>query len=488
MKLILPKDVTGSKLRPNWLPADIHLRELEIDATVVSAFEDNVFTSAVFGKVKKFYLKNMQPLSWEDEIRKTIFTGLNSLEDLSITNSALKIFDNGWLDMINGTLTSLVLTGNGDESPLFIEKLTGGTARILTNVDYVKIQYNLTKLVTHISFTAIPNVRELDLSDCSITVIGELSFAKIGSKLEILNLERNRLTILPPDIFSSFNFNSVASSPTDIALQSDLVIRLSENLWECNCSMTHLKDLLIANLNFDGEILCSSPEKIIDYPIREATFCPDPITTTSTTEITTVPIDNGNDNEKECPSYTNGGNQKIRISVQPKMQRIQLKLNGTSDGVLVMLEKYLEDLVLVWFKSEKFTNDYEYQHNSNASDCFANLSAPIRINDLEADTSYTFCLLNISQLTVSPFDCISYYNHGNEEKLIAVWLYESSKPLTISLIVIACIANIIIGVLIGSIFLKFNGYEAFSYRLACQCWNDTQQDAASRPYFFGDYG
>lgn len=452
-------------------------------------FESNVLASPVFNKVKKLHFKNFRLLeSYDFDIRKTVLSGFHSLEDLLITNSAVKIWDNGWLDRINGTIKSLLLSGMGEESSLLVDKLTGGSALILSNVEYVKIQYNLTNTINERSFTAIPNVKELDLSDCNISVIDELSFKNLGPKLQILNLERNRLKTLPADIFSSLSLSSGA-----VTLQSDedvvvtnLIIRLNHNLWHCDCFMDHLKDLLIANTNFDDDdILCTTPEEIINYPIRETEFCPLPITTTKspTTETTTTEATDPIDNEKECSSY-HEVQSKIKVSIQPPMQPILL--NSTSEGVSVILDKHSSDLLLIWFKSEKFTSDtLVYYQNANASDCFVNLSNLIFINDLETETSYTFCLMNISQQTVSPLDCISYYNHGEEETLKAVWLYASNKPLTISVIVIVCIGNICIGVIIGAIVLKFSKYRAFSFQLAFQCWKDPLHEATN-PRVIGD--
>lgn len=456
-----------------------------MDASKISEFEANAFQSSVFATVKRLNLKNVRLNIgfYYKDITKDIFVGLEALEDLMITGSALKVSDNGWLDNINGTIRSLLLTGMGGEPSFIIQKLTGSNARMLSNVEYVKIKYNLLNSIDDHSFTAIPNVKELDLSNSNILFIAERSFENFGSKLRLLNLERNRLTKLPVGIFSSLDLSSsVTLSPN---LQSDeesdetsLTIWLGDNRWDCNCSveLEHLQELLKTNTNFAGEILCTTPDKMVDYPIRDTVLCPAFIATTATTESTTIPIEKDNDvYEKQCLPY-NGVGSKTNISIEPEMQRILL--NRTSEDVTVMLDKHSEDLILIWFKSEKLSNDATgYYQNSNTSDCFANLSYTIHINDLEQDISYTFCLMNITQQSVSPLDCIPYYNQRTEETLQAAWLYDSIKPLTISLVVIASIANIMIGVIIGAIFMKFTKYETFSFRLAIQCWKDSQRDS-----------
>lgn len=455
-----------------------------MDAFRITSFQANVFQSSVFATVKKLNMKNIRLFPpFDKEISKNIFEGLVALEDLTITTAQLIISDSGWLDKINGTIRSLLLTGMGGESSLIIEKLTGGSARLLSNVEYVKIEYNLMNSIDDRSFTAIPNVRELDLSKCNILMLPELSFEKLGSKLRMLNLEKNRLTTLPVGIFSSLNLSSSVTL-SSANLQSDdeldetsLTILLVDNLWNCDCSteLEHLQNLLKTNPNFAGEILCATPDVIVDYPIRDTVLCPFPITTDATTESATLPIDNGNYDEKECPFY-NDAESKTKISIKPQMQRI--RLNDTVEGLTVMLDKHSTDLILIWFKSEKLSNDaLEYYQNSNTSDCVANLSYTIHIKDLEQNTGYTLCLMNITEQSVSPLDCISYHNQGNEETLIAVFLYASSKPLTISLILITCIANIIIGVIIGAIFMKFSMNDKFSCRLTFRNWKDPQRGA-----------
>ncbi|KAG4079670.1 hypothetical protein HA402_010450 [Bradysia odoriphaga] len=469
VKLILPRDVTSYTVRANWLSTlNINLTDLEIDAEFISNFESNVFTSAVFATVKKLTFTNFRLITSEDvDIKKTIFTGFHALEELMVTNSIVKIWNNGWLDHVNGTIKSLVVTGVGQESPpMQIENLTGGSSsRTLSNVEYVKIQYNLTNKVNHLSFTSIPNVIELDLSDCSITTIKESTFEKIGSKLQLLNLERNNLKTLPAGIFSSLYLSSSAAYFSLDINSDDLQILMSGNSWECTCSLEHFKDLLNVNTNFVGEIVCSTPDEIENYPIKETEFCPLPVTTTTTTttESATIPVDNSNGNDMEC-SPLSDAQSKTKITIQPRLQ--QIRLTRTSDGVSVKLQKYSTDLILIW-SAQNFADGYDY---SSLSDCFTNLSNPILIGDLAKDTSYTFCLMNISQKTVSPLDCVSYYSRGEEEQLPAVWLYANDKPLTIFLIVIVCIANIFIGLVIGATYLKCNGYESFSFRMTFQCW------------------
>lgn len=455
-----------------------------MDAARITTFDGSVFASSIFTKLKKLHLKNIQLLSYEDDIRKSIFDGLVALEELMITNASVKIFDNGWLDNINGTIKSLLVTGlKEDIRILSVEKLTGGSARILSNLEYVKVRYNLTNSINFGSFSAIPNVRELDLSDCSISVIQDFSFEKLGPSLKILNLERNGLTHLPTDIFSTLLLSSSVRLPAQISAESDLIIRLSDNPWHCDCSLTHLKDLLNENTNFAGEILCTTPHKIVNYPIRESVFCPEPETTDTTTESTTVLIENGHGDsiKKECYSHSDDkGDGKIDVLIQPQLQKI--RLTGTPDGITVWLENNSSDLILIWFKSEKmFDDDYEYHQNAMVSNCFVDLNNPIRISNLDEDTSYTLCLMNVSHKTASPFDCVSYYNRGIDEQLIAVWLYETSKPLTISLVIVACLISIFIGMLIGILTMKANGYPAFSLRFVFQVWNSPPQEAIN-PY------
>lgn len=490
VKLILPKDVTGYTLKANWLQADMKIIELEIDGERIDEFEMNVFVSPVFGTVKKMTLKNVQHLMfYQYDIRNYVFNGLDALEDLIITNAALKIYDNGMLDYMNETLKSFVLTGMGQEQTMNIDKFVGGDARILPHVEYVKIQYKLLDSINYRSFTAIPNVKVLDLSNCNISVIGQFSFEKLDSQLQLLNLEGNSLKTLPSDIFSDLHLSSTLPESTLQSAEeldtSKLIIRLNDNPWHCDCSLEHLKELLNANTNFDGHIVCTTPEEIKDYHIKETEFCPLPITTdattatAATTEIVTTPIDKENNNEKGCYSYSNVEGT-TKIAIVPKMQAIRLDI--TAEGASIKLEKTSSNLILIWFKSETFTNDtLEYHQNTNVSDCFTDLSNPIHITNLDNNTTYTFCLMNITQQTVSPFDCLSYHHQRDVEQF--TWLYENSKSVTICIAVFSCIASIIIGMIMGAIFMKCKKDDSFSFRLALQCWKNDPESSN----FINDY-
>ncbi|KAJ6642141.1 Transposable element Hobo transposase [Pseudolycoriella hygida] len=486
VKLYISFDILGYKFRPNWLQANIHLIELEIDGAHFTEFEENIFNSSIFSTVKRLTFTNFRLLNFsEDAIPKSMFVGLHELQELALTNSALKIYDNGWLDAVNQTIESILVTGSGQEKYFLMEKVTGGSSKILANLQYVKIHYLLDS-IDHRTFTAIPNVRELDLSDCSLSTIGSLSFDKIGSRLQLLNLERNRLTTLPSNIFSNLQLSSVTVQPEN-SEEISLSIRLNDNLWACGCSMEHLKDLLNTNTNFEGDILCTTPTEIVNYPIKEAVFCPSvvttttpPVTTTTLPVTTTTPPTDNND-DQECSSYDDP-QSKIKISIQPRQH--QIRLSETPESVLVMVDEHSRDLVLMWTKSGKFENEnFEYYENSNLSDCIANVTDSIRINNLETDTSYTFCLLNISQPTISPLDCISYINRGEEKQ---IWLYTSSKPLVISIIVIVCTVNIIVGMVVGATVLKFVKHEKFSFRLALQFWKDPKSEKVRMQFFSND--
>lgn len=91
-------------------------------------------------------------------------------------------------------------------------------------------------------FTAISNVKELDLFDCHITAIGdEYAFENL-SKLQLLNLVRNLLTTLPEGIFAIFSIQT--SNETFEQLDKSVIIRLGGNPWHCDCKFEHEKSFL----------------------------------------------------------------------------------------------------------------------------------------------------------------------------------------------------------------------------------------------------
>lgn len=401
---------------------------------------------------------------------KWTFEGLYSLEELIIRNATIHNCSDGIFDFVKNTLRSFSLIEQNESYSISISSFIGQNSASLTNIEYVKIQYNL-DTIDHTSLAAISFVKVLDLSDCYIRSIGEHSFDNLGSNLQLLNLERNMLTSLPTDLFSQLHLNSAIH-----AGNVNLKIRLIDNLWHCDYLLAYVKHLLVNYTNFDDDMLCVSPEEQNGTQIKNAELCTicttseptdtTPQTTCTTTETTTAFTDtittpepeattttctNDDDNElptKEC----HGSHNKVSILSQTHDMLLSLR----SAEIYVKLETYRSDMVLMWFGTELITDDMLMYQQGEIIDCVANLSSEIAVNmnNLQEGVTYTLCLLGSADTTVSPLNCLSYHHQEMQREYNSIWVYKSSKSLIISLIFASLIATVVAGFIIGAFSMK----------------------------------
>lgn len=248
--------------------ANITIKDLDVDLDRISQINADGFDTEFFSKMKSLTLRNGNL----DKLFSTTFAGL-SIEKLVLTNhrfcnDCVISIEQGVLEPVSETLKSFTLIEASEQIQIPIDRILGSGSKTLPNIVYVKIQYKM-NVTNSLTFTAIPNVKELDLSSSHLAVIAdEFTFATL-TKLELLNLENNQLKTLPAGIFNGF-YESIPYDDTKI-----LSIRLAENPWECCCNLEHL----IGNFsNFDGDVLCD----IRGCPIKDTIFCAQPQTTSTT--------------------------------------------------------------------------------------------------------------------------------------------------------------------------------------------------------------
>lgn len=385
---------------------------------------------------------------------KWTFQGLNSLEELIILNATIHNCSDGIFDFVKNTLRSFSLIEQNGSYSISISSFVGRNSANLTNIEYVKIQYNL-DTIDNTSLVAIPFVKVLDLSDCYITSIGEHSFDNLGSNLQLLNLERNMLTSLPTGLFSQLHLNSDAGNV-------NLKIRLIDNLWHCDYLLAYVKHLLVNYTNFDDDMLCVSPEEQNGTQIQNADLCTicttsEPTntttqttcTTTETTTALTEPEPEDDDTEipkKECV----GSHNKVAILSQTHDMLLSLR----SAQIYVKLDTYRSDMVLIWFGTELITDDMLMYQQGEIIDCVANLSSEIAVNNLQEGVTYTFCLLDSADTTVSPLNCLSYHHQEMQREYNSIWVYKRSKSLIMSLIFASLIATVVAGFIIGTFSMR----------------------------------
>lgn len=436
-------------MKANWFTAQVKVKELKFYLGTAGKFEANAFNSTALKSVKKLIFPSMSL----DLINKGIFNGLESLEELVMELAALKTIEDGVLDVVNGTLQKITLIESSKyRSELRIDGFTGSEP--MKVLEEVKFNYNLKTTITHKSFVGLQNVKILDLSNCQIVTIGAGAFDPISSSIRELNLKDNAITTLPEGLFNFMLPNEVTT------------ILLEGNKWDCECHLMPFKMTLMEHSNFVGSIKCNTPSSLRDYSVINTNFCdsyvppptqPTTQSTTTTTTISTSTTDNSSPTLPSIPEefsqkcYEPGESEPSKI-ISIKTPSAGLKVNENDYGeVLVEVDTLSENFVLLWFSLLDQENIYYTASDEIA--CVIGSKNSVPIHNLKEDTTYTFCLMDSTEKTVSPLDCMSYTKQHTLEQ---PWLLNSNKSFIISMTAVACSISLLIGLAIGAFVLKIN--------------------------------
>jgi len=111
--------------------------------------------------------------------------------------------------------------------------------------------------------------------------------------------------------------------------------------------------------------------------------------------------------------------------------------------------------VVIWFKENQQTNNWSIEDII----CIRQVEATIiPITNLIENVLYMFCLMDESTIA-SPLDCIVYIKRHAD----STWIFESSKTITVTLILLAGVLIVALGIAIG--FLQLNGNLFFEKRI-----------------------
>lgn len=425
-------------IQANWFTATIKVQELQFSLTAVTEMEVDSFRANAFQSVTKLVVTNTSI----DTFKVGLFNGLDSLEILhfkEVSDTTQKIIENGVLDVLNRTLTELKfeeLTRSSNE--IVIDGFTGSA--VLSKLRTVKFTCNLKKSITNKSFVGLEMVKNLDLSFCQIETIGEGSFDAMTTSIEILNLDNNFIKTLPDGLF-------------DIMLTSNYIaIHLEgNNKWICDCSLEPFKiNLMKHSSNFIGAVECDSPLEHKGFEVTERDLCVAPTTTLIDTEITTEIPTTPDEFSQEC--FQQGKIDEVSdiVAIKTPSQKFSIVKNENG-GTVLQIDGPMENRTLIWFSLNHnvthFNDDYEIN-------CLIASNTFIQITNLtqKSISAYTFCLMNSTENTISPLDCISYTTQDNNHAL--AWFNGSKKGFAITMITITCSSTVLIGMALGYFTLK----------------------------------
>lgn len=420
--------------------------QLEVALRDLKGVSANAFNSTAFRTVKSLLLENLG----FSTIAGGIFNGLDAVEVINIRSAVgVNRFEVGVLDAITELQEFTFEQSLKGNPELNINGLTGSEA--LAKLEYVKIRYNLTNSIRSSSFIGLTSVKRLDLSSCQIQSIQDNSFDPISETIEELDLSGNLLTTLSDGVFS-------------MVLPNIITIRINGNKWHCECDLAYFR-LFIEEYeeNFIGAV-CASPSNCASINISEAecfndcetpTITTTKATTTTATMTTTTSSPPETDFRVECHQR-----DEIAVTDTVFIQRpigymtISENENGEDNLNIEYAQEGISSVV-IWFDENQNTGQMTGDEQINCVSESEATSIPIR--NLKHNVVYSFCLMDMTSTSVSPFDCISYVKRSEQTE--AVWLFESSKALTVTLVAVSLVVNIAVGMAIAFWMLNYNPFS-----------------------------
>lgn len=436
--LLYPNGSTANTYESNWFTAEVKVNELMVHTTDIKFISVDAFNATAFQTVKKLSFPTLLTV---DLIQKGIFNGLNELEVIIISSAKVKAIQKGILDSLK-ELKEFSIVTSGNQPEISVNGFTGSEP--LQKLENVKITYNLSRSILSSTFNGLTNVKILDLSSCHIASIEANSFYPISDSIEKLYLRDNKLTTVPGDLFNL------------MLPKSELIIYIDKNVWHCDCELLPFRLTLEQYLyKFDGSIECNSPACGITQSIIESECfdeCESPssstptITTTSadttTATSTTTPTTDSpaNDYFTKLCYKSNEPNISETISIKSQSSSMTITESGNGEVNLNIENKQNISSMVIWLS--------ENEVSVEGINCIImNERTSIPINNLMKNVAYTFYLMEGNSTNVSPLDLISYTKRLDQ--IGPVWLFKSSKTLTITLIVAGLIFSVVFGTAIG---------------------------------------
>lgn len=155
--------------------------------------------------------------------------------------------------------------------------------------------------------------------------------------------------------------------------------------------------------------------------------------------------------EIECVDYYDPENtETIRVQCRDYLMQIT-EVDSTT--LRVELEESLPNYVLIWFNDSMVTV-LEHETTEDDISCMSDLNTTNIITDLEAGLTYTFCILEKTSITISPFNCAAYYLARKETS--PIWISTDKKSLTIGIAVALFVFFTWLGLVFGILLVRRN--------------------------------
>lgn len=424
-------------LKEKWLKAiEPDIRSLRLEDNTLKEIKEKAFAGHPFLNLNKLVIIN----SNLKKLKRESFLEMNSLIDfafLNFANTYVLQLEENVLEGMSGSLSILEIS-KFTFSLSTLSQLFGSRGALAPSLVTLVLSYNSIPGIDKYAFEKAPSLRALYLLESGIKNIHREAFWG-NQLLEMINLKNNLLQSLEDGTFDKSQ-----------KLKQQRVY-LSQNYWNCNCTLEWLK-LCYINSNVIDEK--EPPLCWLKSSFEEVEFCNDNTPITSTTldksTITTESTPGNNPNRsyihvkcRELIDFTYHSDTIYSINtveVIIEEEVVNLDFQELDDELLtirILINEYLENLSdyrLIWFNS----------NNKSENGCVATIENNMLLYELKRNITYAFGVLHKDTNKISPKCCFGLKT--NPEWSERTWILNKYKVLILSITI--CGVIILLGLAI----------------------------------------
>ncbi|XP_046595396.1 uncharacterized protein LOC107225314 isoform X1 [Neodiprion lecontei] len=416
----------SNELSSEWLPIKFRLRKLTLRRCGLTAIDVDAFRSKPFQELRGLAIIGNRI----NALRKSLFDGLTSLEELAIVDNSIVLPEP---ELLVGTANSLQILqlDNAIRGERTLTKVIG--SRPLRRVIVLSLTRNRLPKLSRNIFKGVPNVQSVHLTDSGVSMIEPGALDPFSRSIRQLFLARNNLTYLPTNAFSRI----LRSNP-------NFRVTLANNDWNCSCGLNWLKNLTTILIDVPR---CSRPDRNAMLSFTEADFCEQSDRpSTAVLESTDEPVKGDPESmtltcdqkDQEADTRTTRRLLSVREFIVRTGYPGFFLSQVTNGSVHVVVGSEATSYTLVWFVKD--LEDIEPQ----SVKCVTDVAGSVTLTELQPGLVYIVCLLdrNNGDLT-SPFNCQSIQMPNKESGRL--WLTDEAKTpiiggLTVVLVVV-CVSG-----------------------------------------------
>ncbi|XP_044254924.1 uncharacterized protein LOC123005307 [Tribolium madens] len=410
-----------NKIDKGWLDGvNLNIASLTITKSQLSELGEKAFSGDVFNNLRTLTLSDTKISTF----RRNMFEE-SQIETLQINYGTMFVvnFEKDAFGALGQALTTLQLQGCLSNNVLL--NITGPNTT-LKSLSVLDLRNNNLRELQASSFSNVSNLRQLFMSDSLITDIEPNTFAFLY--LQKLDLRNNKMTTLPEHMFDSVETG----------------ISINGNPWICNCDLVWLRDLYNSKTDlFTDDFLCYTSEGFKYY--KNVNFCSDSTTeshrstfsTTKPTYSTTEITDATTEPTTESPPSTQTVfcHEEHQMRTLDNAQPIDDYTIDVRKGQVVMHFAHTADPyeTYILYVTGNISNESLLWKSEDVVECVKSVSGGFQYQlMLKSEKTYTFCILQPSSNTASPFDCTALTTPPPLEK--RAWITNNFKiPLILAI-------------------------------------------------------